>query len=107
MTLCHTTRLQDNKMSVKNYRIHEGTIQLLIIGQIMTIIRRRTHLINSMTPFHTINENWTDDTDVKIAHEGVSRQVDRDKSKYNDRYVTHIQDGYTTVQIAPETCEMT
>ena len=56
--------------------------------------------------FYAINENWTDDTDVKIAYEGASRQVDRDKTEYNDRYVTHIQDGYTTVQIEPETCEM-
>ena len=56
--------------------------------------------------FYTINDNWTDDTDVKMLHEGVNRQVDRDELEYNDRYVTHIQDGYTTEHVAPEICEI-
>ena len=56
--------------------------------------------------FYTINENWTEDTDVKTSYEGANRQVDRDETEYDDRYVTHIQDGYTTIQVAPETCEM-
>ena len=56
--------------------------------------------------FYSINDTWTNDTDVKMLYADANRQVDRDETGYNDRYVTHTQDGYTVEQVVPEACEM-
>ena len=56
--------------------------------------------------FYTINDDWTDETDVKMRYDVPNRQVDRDECQYHDRYVTHIQNSYTREQVASETCEV-
>ena len=106
MTLCHTTCLQDKQDECQELHHPQGDNPNVDNWADYDDYLTYDPPHQFEDTFYTINENWTDDTDVKIAYEGANRQVDRDETEYNDRYVTHIQDGYTTVQVAPETCEM-
>ena len=53
--------------------------------------------------FYTLNDYWDDDDDDEpLGSDDTIRQIDTGLGEQEQRYVTHIQDGYTVEQSVQE-----